>query len=306
MMQTSLQKPVGTSGIGVHSGRFVSVRLLPAEADHGVVFVRTDITDRNNIIPARIDHAIESRLCTKVENADQVGVSTIEHFMSALFGSGIDNVRIEVDGPEMPILDGSARPIVELLERAGKAVLSKARRRLVILHEISVSLPDGSSARLSPADQLELDIEIDFDDPVIGNQRLSYQQVNGSFGEQLAHARTFCRFSDVEGMRQAGLAKGGSLENAVVVDDGTVMNPDGLRMQDEFVRHKTLDVLGDLYLLGMPVQGRVTAYRPGHILSVRLLAALMANPQCWTIEDGSRQSKSAHWQIPEQAVAASV
>ncbi len=181
MMQTSLQKPVGTSGIGVHSGRFVSVRLLPAEADHGVVFVRTDITDRNNIIPARIDHAIESRLCTKVENADQVGVSTIEHFMSALFGSGIDNVRIEVDGPEMPILDGSARPIVELLERAGKAVLSKARPRLVILHEISVSLPDGSSARLSPADQLELDIEIDFDDPVIGNQRLSYQQVNGSF-----------------------------------------------------------------------------------------------------------------------------
>lgn len=304
-MQTTLNAPLTVSGIGLHSGSYITATLHPADCDYGICFNRTDIEGRDALITASIDNAVETPLCTRIENASGIKVNTIEHFMAAFHGLGIDNVRIDVDGPELPILDGSAAQIVDRIQRLGLCIQSKPRRTLVIKKTVEVSLDNGATARLEPADSLILDVSIDFDDDAIGQQHLSYHHDDGRFVSDLASARTFCLYRNVEMMRQAGLAQGGSLENAVVVDDGTVMNPEGLRMSDEFVRHKVLDCLGDLYMLGTTLRGKLSTSRPGHALSTKLLKALIATDDAFEIVDWSSAAMlGGHGQKPEAAVAA--
>ena len=304
--QKTLARPVDISGIGVHSGRYIESTIHPAPDHHGIVFHRTDVSDSNNIIPATVDYAVPHQLCTRIQNHDGVGVNTIEHFMAAFHGLGIDNVLIEVDGPEMPILDGSSTLIIDLLTKAGLSEQKEARQVLVIVDDVEIDLGNGSRARLSPHNHLELDVSIDFEDQLIGQQSLYYSHDKNAFLTRLADARTFCMLKDVETMRSSGLARGGSLDNAVVVHEGSVLNNDGLRGNDEFVRHKALDCLGDLYLLGMAVRAKLTTTRPGHMLSTKLLQAVMARPDCFVIENkpDTGLPQAGTWTYPETAVAA--
>ena len=302
--QHTIAQAVEIGGIGVHSGRYIEVTLHPAPAGHGIVFHRSDVMDCNAVIPATIEHAVPHKLCTRIENKDGVGVNTIEHFMAAFHGMGIDNLRIEIDGPEMPILDGSATPIFTLLERAGLVRQDMPRRVITILKEVEVDLGDGVVAKLSPADSLEMDVSIQFDDQLIGTQSISYKNTSQAFLDELADARTFCMLKDVEAMRNSGLARGGSLDNALVVHNGAVLNEGGLRSTDEFVRHKTLDCLGDLFLLGMAVKARLTTSKPGHALSTMLLKTLMNTPDAFSINGGESNGGQAQWAYPETAVAA--
>lgn len=306
LLQNTLAHHVEVSGIGVHSGRYIELTIYPAPANHGIIFHRTDVTDSDYVIPATIDYAVPHQLCTRIENPDGVGVNTIEHFMAAFHGLGIDNLLIEINGPEMPILDGSSTLIIDLLTQAGLQEQSKAKQVLVIVNDVEIDLGDGRHARLSPHDELELNISIDFEDQLIGKQSICYSHDSDMFKTKLADARTFCMLKDVETMRSTGLARGGSLDNAVVVHEGAVLNDDGLRSDDEFVRHKALDCLGDLYLLGMAVRAKLTTSRPGHALSTQLLQVVMARPDCFVIENKAETgfSQAGTWTYPETAVAA--
>lgn len=304
-MQTTLNAPIVVSGVGLHSGTFITATMHPADCDYGICFHRSDVVGRDALIPATIANAVETPLCTRIENAAGIRVNTIEHFMAAFNGLGVDNVRIDVDGPELPILDGSAFQIVDRIQRQGLCIQTKPRRTIVIKKPVEAMLQDGAYARLEPADSLLLDVSIDFDDEAIGRQQLNYHHDDGHFVSDLASARTFCLYRNVENMRQAGLAQGGSLKNAVVVDQGAIMNPEGLRMADEFVRHKALDCLGDLYLLGATLRGKLTTFRPGHALSTRLLQTLMTRKDAFEIVDWSAAAMlSGYGQIPDAAVAA--
>tara|TARA_Y100000589_G_C27131847_1_gene620920 strand:+ start:651 stop:1595 length:945 start_codon:yes stop_codon:yes gene_type:complete len=304
--QNTLARPVEISGMGVHSGRYVEITIHPAPAYHGIKFNRTDVIDSNYIIPATVDHAVPHPLCTRIENCDGVGVNTIEHFMAAFHGMGIDNLLIEVDGPEMPILDGSSTLIIDLLSQAGLQEQSEAKQVFVMVGDVEIDLGNGRHARLSPNNRLELDVSIDFEDRLIGKQSLRYSHNKDAFKTKLADARTFCMLKDVETMRTNGLARGGSLDNAVVVHEGAVLNGGGLRSDDEFVRHKALDCLGDLYLLGMAIRAKLTTSCPGHALSIELLRAVMAQPNSFVIENKAEVSHSwaGTWTYPETAVAA--
>lgn len=306
-LQATLLRSVEISGIGVHSGRYVELALHPAPTNHGIVFHRTDVLESDPVIPAKIDYAVPHALCTRIENCDGVGVNTIEHFMAAFHGLGIDNLLIELNGPELPIFDGSAAPIIESLSKVGLQEQKAAKQVLVILQDVEINLGDGRYAQLSPHHQLELDINIDFDDSLIGRQSFHYCHDSGAFESKLANARTFCMLKDVETMRNKGLARGGSLDNAVVVHNGSVLNNFGLRSDDEFVRHKALDCLGDLYLLGMSVRAKLTTSRPGHALSTKLLQVLMTRPDCFVIENKANNNQprpSGLWSYPQTAVAA--
>ena len=305
-LQCTLARPVEVGGIGVHSGRYIDVTLHPAPANHGIIFHRTDVVESDNVIPATIHYAVPHQLCTRIQNQDGIGINTIEHFMAAFHGLGIDNLLIEIDGPEMPILDGSATPIINLLTKAGIEKQSVAKQVLVIVDDVEIDLGNGRHARLSPNEQLELDVCIDFDDSLIGQQSLVYSHDISTFESNLADARTFCMLKDVEAMRNSGLARGGSLDNAVVVHDGAVLNDGGLRSDDEFVRHKALDCLGDLYLFGMSVRAKLTASRPGHALSTKLLQAVMARPESFVIDNPAEPQtlQTGTWAYPEAAVAA--
>ncbi len=249
----------------------------PASAEYGVWFRRTDVVGVDNLIPARWDAVMPSRLCTKLVNAQGVEVSTVEHVMAALAGCGIHNALIDIDGPEVPILDGSAAPFVAAFMARGLQELEAPVRAIRILETVEVS--DGAArARLSPADTLEIDFHIHFADAAIGRQEKSLNMANGAFVRELCDSRTFCRQADVDAMRANGLALGGTLENAVVVEDDKVLSPGGLRHEDEAVRHKMLDALGDLALAGSPILGRYEGHRAGHALTNRLLRTLFARP----------------------------
>jgi UDP-3-O-[3-hydroxymyristoyl] N-acetylglucosamine deacetylase len=279
-VQTTIRSSAVLRGVGLHSGTPVELHIRPAPAGHGVVFLRSDVTGADRRVPARWDAVSPSRLCTLVENADGVSVSTIEHLMAALAGCGLHNALIEIDGPEVPILDGSAEPFVA-------AIIAQGLRRVAApLHAIRVLRPvevrEGDAvARLEPAAALQIDFSIDFDDAAIGRQEKRLHMANGAFVHELMDSRTFCRKADVEIMRANGLALGGSLENAVVVDGARVLSPGGLRHDDEAVRHKMLDAMGDLALAGAPILGRYTGIRAGHALTNRLLRAMMADPSAW-------------------------
>jgi UDP-3-O-[3-hydroxymyristoyl] N-acetylglucosamine deacetylase len=250
---------------------------VPAAADTGIVFRRTDVTDRDPMVPARHDMTVHVPLCTRLANADGVTVSTVEHVMAALAGLGVHNAVVEVSGPEIPILDGSSAPFVRAILKAGIRHLDAPLWALKVLRAVEVT--DGTaSARLEPSDGLQIDFDIDFEDVAIGRQSREIDLANGAFVHQLCDSRTFCRLSDVEKMRNAGLALGGTMHNAVVVDGGEVLSPGGLRHRDEPVRHKMLDALGDLSLAGGPILGRYRGVRAGHTLTNRLLRKLFDTP----------------------------
>jgi UDP-3-O-[3-hydroxymyristoyl] N-acetylglucosamine deacetylase len=305
--QTTLCDKIHLEDIGLHSGRYVHVTICPAPANSGIKFRRTDIEENLQTVSAHADFAIPARLCTRIENAEGIGLETVEHFMAAFVGLGLDNALVEIDAGEAPILDGSSQPIVEAINRVGLTALAARRRYLVVTKPVEVQLDCGAWARLEPAEHLEIDIEIDFEDTAIGKQHYHYKHGDGCFETELASARTFCQMRDVEFMQNAGLALGGSLNNAIVVDDGAVLNADGLRMENEFVRHKALDCLGDLYLLGMQIKGKLTASRPGHALSTKLVQCLWNDRLSYKIvEEGANPLSSEGYAVPELAAAAAV
>lgn len=276
-METTIAKAVQFTGAGLHTGRLVRMTIAPAPVGHGIVFHRSDLTGHGSVLPARWDLVDGSPLCTRLVNDAGTTVSTIEHLMAALAGLGIVNARIDLDGPEVPILDGSAAPFVRRLVMAGIVPQSADCRLLKIKRPVEVRHGDAT-ARLDPADGFLLDFHIDFAEAAIGNQSLSLNMRNGTFVRELCDSRTFCRQSDVDAMRAKGLALGGTYHNAVVFDDNTVLSPGGLRHADEPVRHKMLDALGDLALAGGPILGRYTGIRAGHALTNRLLRAVFADP----------------------------
>jgi UDP-3-O-[3-hydroxymyristoyl] N-acetylglucosamine deacetylase len=249
----------------------------PASAEHGIWFRRTDVAGRDALVPAHWSAVRDARLCTLIANDAGVSVSTIEHLMAALAGMGINNALIDIDGPEVPILDGSAVPFVRGFLSRGLVVQDAPVRGFRVLKPVEVR--DGEAvARLEPAEAFEIEFRIEFDDKAIGEQSKTVEISNGAFVRELSDSRTFCRRADIEAMRARGLALGGSLENAVVVDGDRILTPGGLRHADEAVRHKMLDAVGDLALAGGPIQGRYVGNRAGHAMTNRLLRALFATP----------------------------
>jgi UDP-3-O-[3-hydroxymyristoyl] N-acetylglucosamine deacetylase len=278
--QHTLAGPTIFAGVGLHTGRRVRAALVPAPAGAGVVFVRTDLGGR--AIPALAGHVVNTRLNTVLGDGAGATVSTVEHLMAALAALQVDNVVVELDGPEVPIMDGSARDFVQLIEHVGRRRQEAGRQHLEVL--APVEIVDGDKrVRLSPARRFELAFEIDFESPVIGRQRIDLKLDEATFRAELAEARTFGFLHEVEAMRTAGLALGGSLDNAVVVDGEGVLNPGGLRWPDEFVRHKALDALGDLYLIGHPLIGRFEGVCAGHALNNALARELLARPEAWRL-----------------------
>lgn len=279
-VQNTLKSAAVFDGLGLHSGEPVRMTVRPAPVDSGVWFRRTDLTEGNTMIPARWDAVVPSKLCTLIANESGASVSTIEHIMAALAGCAIHNALIEIDGPEVPILDGSAVAFVERFLQVGIAPQGESVRAIRVLKSVEVREGDAV-ARLEPSDNLEIDFRIDFAEAGIGRQEKHLSMANGAFVRELSDCRTFCLQADVDRMRANGLALGGTLENAVVFDDGEVLSPGGLRHRDEPVRHKMLDALGDLSLAGGPILGRYTGIRAGHALTNRLLRALFADPTAW-------------------------
>ncbi len=278
--QTTLAAPARLAGVGIHNGLPVHLAILPAPADSGIVFVRTDVDADKRAIAALADRVCDTRLATVIGNEQGTTVSTVEHLMAAFAGLGIDNARVELDGPEMPTLDGSAADFVAAIDAAGRTTLAAPRRCIEILERIEVDGP-GKHAALVPADRFELSVEIIFDSPAIGRQQLDLAVDPASFRAEIAPARTFGFIAEVEQLRAMGLGRGASLENTIVVDGDHVLNPATMRRPDDFVRHKALDALGDLALAGHPIRGRYEASCSGHALNNALVRALMARPEAW-------------------------
>jgi len=283
-MQRTLARKARLSGIGVHGGHPATATILPAPCDTGVRFMRLDVDTLDNLIDARFDGVTDTSLCTCIGNRDGVKVSTIEHLMAALAGAGIDNALVEIDGPEIPIMDGSAKPFLAALLAAGTMEQDEPLRAIRILKPVSVTLGD-KTAELLPADHFEIEYDIDFIDSAIGRQRRVERFTGDAFVRNYADARTFCTLGDVEALRRIGFARGGTLQNAIVVDKGRVLNREGLRHRDEFVRHKMLDAVGDLALAGVPIIGRYRGVRAGHDMTNRLLRALFADSSAWRYEE---------------------
>ena len=282
--QRTLCRTVGTSGIGLHSGRKINVTISPAAPDTGVVFVRTDRTPMVEI-PATPHHVVDTQLATTLgttRGGESVRVGTVEHLLSALYGLGIDNARVELDGSEVPVMDGSAGPFVYMLRSAGIQVQKRFKRFMVVRRPVEVR--DGEKrASLTPARSFGVTATIDFDHPLIRSQSYRFEFSDKAYHKEISRARTFGFLRDVEQMKAVGLGLGGSLDNAIVIDDFSILNPDGLRFPDEFVRHKILDTLGDLALLGMPVIGHLTAVKSGHALNHALTTSLLADPENFEI-----------------------
>jgi UDP-3-O-[3-hydroxymyristoyl] N-acetylglucosamine deacetylase len=263
----------------LHGGKYTKLKMLPAKVGVGINFIRTDITDRNNVIkvvPSSVSCVLN---CTTLSNIAGVTVSTVEHLLAALSACGIDNINIEIDGNEIPAVDGSAEPFLKVIENAKIKKQSSPRRYVKVLKPVEVCI-DDAYAKIEPSDQMELDVTIDYDDKAIGIQNFKITPDLKTFRDSLAPARTFARFADVASLRSCGLSKGGSLSNAIVVDKGKVLNSEGLRFFNEFSRHKTLDLMGDLYV-GGPVIGRVTTFKGGHKLNHALQLALYGNSDSW-------------------------
>lgn len=272
--QHTIAKPVSCYGLGIHSGQVGHLILKPAPVNHGIVFVRTDVKSVNNFIEASYQNISDSTLCTKISNKD-VYISTIEHLMAALYGHGIDNLIIELDCSEVPILDGSSRSFSFMLECAGKIKQSAKRKYLKIQKEVSVSYKD-SEVYAIPSDDFAVKIAIDFSHKLIGKQEL-YFNSSSSFASEISPARTFGFIRDLEKLKEQGLAKGASLDNAIGLDHDKILNPEGLRYEDEFVRHKMLDSLGDFYAAQAPIIGFIGAKKPSHAMNNALLRAIFSN-----------------------------
>jgi UDP-3-O-[3-hydroxymyristoyl] N-acetylglucosamine deacetylase len=303
--QTTLNDRVSLEGIGVHSGKPVSLTLHPTEADTGIVFLRTNLDGgREREIAAVHDNVIDTRLCTVVGDPARGSVATIEHLMAALRGLSVDNVVVEIDGPEMPIMDGSSRPFVEAVDQAGLVTLKSRRRSIKVLKPIRVEM-GRAYAELAPSDRgFQLDVEIDFETPLIGRQRRLLDLSPDSFRRDLSGARTFGFVKDVEQLWKMGLALGSSLENSIALGDDRILNPEGLRWADEFVRHKTLDAIGDLALAGAPLVGRFRSYCGGHKLNFLMLEALFADPDAWTYVQAPARRETGYAELGAGLAAA--
>jgi UDP-3-O-[3-hydroxymyristoyl] N-acetylglucosamine deacetylase len=277
MRQRTLASVVTCRGIGLHGGDSIAMALLPAPPDTGIVFRRSDA---GISIPAVWSSTVEASLCTVLSNGEGIEIKTVEHLMAALRGCGIDNAIVELDGPEVPAMDGSAAPFVAMIERAGVIAQDRPRRAIKVLKPVRVR-DGGATAALLPDHGFSMSFEIDFDNPVICRQDMAVSFEPDTFKTELSRARTFGLLDDVARLQAAGLARGGSLDNAVVISGDRVLNEGGLRFADEFVRHKLLDAYGDLYLAGGPIIGYFQGSRSGHAHTRRLLATLFADPDAW-------------------------
>ncbi len=283
-MQKTIAKKVSTQGIGLHSGKMVNLSLLPAAENFGVVFKRTDVKDSESIVAADFKAVSTTMLGTTLENEFGVEIATVEHLLAGLWGMKIDNVLVEIDAPEIPIMDGSSAQFVDMVRKAGVKEQAAPRKIIRILDEIRVG-DKQKYAKIFPADAFSVKFEIDFDDKAISRQKNEFVFGDNTFLDEISEARTFCMKRDVDMMHAAGLARGGSLENAIVVDDGKVLNPEGLRFDDEFVRHKILDSIGDLFLAKHRIQGAYIGYKSGHKMNNEALHTLIDNPQAWELVD---------------------
>ncbi|MBA1156344.1 UDP-3-O-acyl-N-acetylglucosamine deacetylase [Microvirga mediterraneensis] len=303
--QTTLRAAVTLVGTGVHSGDEVKMILHPAEANHGIAFLRTGLAGGlDRLIDARHLAVTATELCTVIGDRDTGAVATIEHLMAALSGLGIDNVLVEIDGPEVPILDGSSAPFIDAIDQVGVAVQSATRRYLKVLKPVRIT-QGKAFAELLPNDRaFRLDVEIDFPTPVIGRQRKVVDLSPSVFRREISRARTFGFMRDVEKLWSAGFALGASLENTVAIGDDGVMNPEGLRYSDEFVRHKLLDAVGDLSLAGLPLLGTYRSYCGGHRMNFSVLEALFSNRSNYAIVDAVPRREPAYADLG--SVAASV
>lgn len=291
LRQRTLKSLTSTTGVGLHTGQKIRMVLRPAQPDTGVVFRRVDL-DPVADIPARAESVGETRLSSCLVSAG-AKVYTVEHLMSALSGLGIDNVFVDLDGPEVPIMDGSAAPFAFLIQAAGIEEQSAPKRFVRIKKRVEVSEGD-KWARLEPFDGYRLSFSIVFNHPVIekSNQSVSIDFAETSYLKEIARARTFGFMQDVEQLREDGLALGGGLDNAVVLDEYRVLNAEGLRFSDEFIRHKVLDAIGDLYLIGKPILGAFSAHKSGHALNNRLLRELIARPDAWEVASFERAEEA--------------
>jgi UDP-3-O-[3-hydroxymyristoyl] N-acetylglucosamine deacetylase len=275
--QKTIKNEISFSGIGLHSGKKSQVTIKPSEVNSGINFLRTDVSDlkKNALIMALWHNVTSTTLSTTISNGD-VSVFTIEHLMSALSGMHIDNALILIDGPEIPAMDGSSKPFVEFIENAGVVKQDEYRKILKVKKEVEV-LNGDSFVKIFPSNYFSIDFEIDFDSHLINKQSCQLQLINGNYKSDISSARTFGYFKDAQKLRDKGYALGASLENAVVVGDNNILNKDGLRFKDEFVRHKILDSIGDLYLAGYPIQGYFSGKKSGHYLNNKLLNKLLSD-----------------------------
>ena len=297
-LQRTLKKPISCFSIGLHTGRKINMKIKPAPADTGIVFVRKDLPDAG-LIHARYDNVSDTTLATTI-GSNGVTVSTVEHLLSAFSGMGVDNAMIELDSFEVPVMDGSALPFVNMLKEVGTHVQKKNKKMLIIKKPVSVNSGD-CSAMFMPADAFKISYEIEFQHPVIGRQSYHMTFSDEIYEKEICAAQTFGFLKDLEFLQARGLALGGSLKNAIVLDDNKIINKEGQRMPDAFVKHKILDAIGDLFLLGMPIIGHFVAYKSGHRLNNLLLRELMSQPDCWEIVNGidkKEQHKLHHLKIP--------
>ena len=292
--QTTIARSTAISGIGLHTGQRINMTLRPADAGVGIVFHR-QIGDRKVSIEATSANVVDTRLATVIGQGD-ARVSTVEHLLASLAAYGVDNLHIDIDGPEVPIMDGSAAPFVSVLEEAGLKRHTVSRKFLAIRKPVSVI--DGEKrATIIPSRFFRITFDIAFQHPCIALQQRSVKVTTAGFRKELAPARTFGFLKDVESLKAAGLAQGGSLENAIVVDDEKILNPEGLRFHDEFVRHKILDAIGDLSLIGYPILGHVRAFKAGHDINHQLVEKIIDTPDSWQLLEFSEENLKAALQM---------
>jgi UDP-3-O-[3-hydroxymyristoyl] N-acetylglucosamine deacetylase len=301
--QTTLASEISLTGTGVHSGAPVSITLCPADGDAGIRFLLSNGDADGTEIAADPRSVTGVTLCTVLGDGNGASIATVEHLLAALSGLGVDNALIEIDSSEVPIMDGSASRFVEAIDEAGLAELEAPRRFLKVLKRIAVE-DAGAFGELTPNNGFHIDVEIDFDSPLIGSQRIEIDVNPGSFRRELSRARTFGFMKDVERLWAAGLALGASLENTVAIGDDRVINREGLRFTDEFVRHKALDAVGDLALAGAPILGSFRSYRGGHRLNALVLKALFADLDAWTMIEAPRYREIRHAELSHRLAAA--
>ena len=282
-LQKTLRRKIHFSGVGIHNGRAVSMSIEPAEADTGIIFYRTDI-DNNNVIKGLINNVVDSRLCTKIKNSSGICVSTIEHLMAALSALGIDNVIVKINSSELPALDGSSHEYVKKIISSGIRTLDRKKKVFRVIRKVEVRSGDRFIS-ITPSNELSINISINYPETIIGHSQYFYTHTQDNFINNLSMARTYTLHKDIEKMRTAGLAIGGNLNNAIVVDKYKILNPEGLRLEKEFVKHKTLDCIGDFYLLGMNLIGNIDCFAPGHHLNQKLIKEILKNKENYRIED---------------------
>jgi UDP-3-O-[3-hydroxymyristoyl] N-acetylglucosamine deacetylase len=292
ILQRTIQSPVEISGIGLHSGARICLRLRPAAAGTGIIFYRRD-AERLAVIPAKVENVVDTKLAT-VLGRDGLTVSTVEHFLAAIAACGIDNLHVDIDGPEVPILDGSAAPFIAAIKQAGIESLPASRKFIAIRKPISL-IEGDKRISVIPSRFFKITFDIAFEHKAIALQQYSMKFTSENFQRDIAPARTFGFLHEVEHLKSLGLARGGSLDNAVVIGDSGVINPEGLRYRDEFVRHKILDAFGDFSLLGAPMLGHIKAFKAGHDLNAKMVRKILANPDHWaTLEFNEIATQEAH------------